>query len=90
MHGPIDKRLVAGVSKTELKPLIVGAEKYGRIGNRLYLGAHLVAWAKKTGAELLNLGFMTVDLFEATYKDALCRFPESNQPILISKGFKDF
>lgn len=71
------------------KPLIVGAEKYGRIGNRLYLGAHLVAWAKKTGAELLNLGFHDCeDLFEATYKDAICRFPEPNQPILISKGFK--
>jgi hypothetical protein len=27
------------------KPLIIGAEQYGRIGNRLYLGAHLVAWA---------------------------------------------
>ena len=71
------------------KPLIVGAEKYGRIGNRLYLGAHLVAWAKKTGAELHNLGFHDCeDLFEATYKDALCRFPESAEPILISKGFK--
>ena len=71
------------------KPLLVGAEKYGRIGNRLYLAAHLVSWAKKTSAELLNLGFHDCeDLFEATCRDALCRFPESAQPILMSRGFK--
>ena len=69
--------------------LLVGAEKYGRIGNRLYLGAHLVAWAKKTGSQLLFPGFHDCEhFFQATSKDALCRYPEPLNPLLLSEGFK--
>jgi hypothetical protein len=72
------------------RPLLVGAEKYGRIGNRLYLASHLVAWARKTSAELLNPGFHGCeDLFEATFRDALCRYPEPSDPVSMSRGFKD-
>ena len=66
------------------KPLIIGAEQYGRIGNRLYLGAHLVAWAQKKNAQLLHPGFHDYeDLFSATCVDALVRFPESKEPLRL-------
>jgi hypothetical protein len=66
------------------KPLIIGAEQYGRIGNRLYLGAHLVAWAQKKNALLLHPGFHDYeDLFAATCCDALVRFPERKEPLRL-------
>ena len=66
------------------KPLIIGAEQYGRIGNRLYLGAHLVAWAKKKNALLLHPGFHDYEnLFAATCYDALVRFPEPKAPLRL-------
>jgi len=71
------------------KPLLISAEKYGRIGNRLYLASHLVAWSRKVGVELLNLGVHDYeDLFEGTYQDGLCRYPEPAMPLPMSKGFK--
>lgn len=71
------------------KPLMIRVEKYGRLGNRLYMSAHLIAWAKQTGALLVNLGFYDYeDLFECTSRDSLCRYPESSFPIILSDGFK--
>ena len=64
------------------KPLLIGAEPYGRIGNRLYLGAHLIAWAQRCNAVLIHTGFHDFEHhFEGTYQDALIRFPEPSQPI---------
>ena len=82
-------QLLLAYQKRARKPILVGAEKYGRIGNRLYLGSHLVAWAKKTGAELLNPGFHGCEeWFEATCRDALCRYPEPTVPLPMPRGFK--
>jgi len=66
------------------KPLLIGAEPYGRIGNRLYLGAHLIAWAQRCNAVLLHTGFHDYEhLFEGTCRDALVRFPETSHPLRL-------
>ena len=73
------------------RPLLIGASQFGRIGNRLYLGAHLIAWAKKKDAILLNPGFHDYEnLFEGTYRDALVRFPEPSEPLRLQSGCKEF
>jgi hypothetical protein len=83
------QKLLSLYQKREGCTLLVGAEKYGRIGNRLYLGAHLVAWAKKTQSLLLYPGFHDCEhFFQATCKDALCRYPEPDVPLCLSSGFK--
>lgn len=82
-------RLLLVYQRKAGRPLLVGAEKYGRIGNRLYVGAHLVAWARKSGALLLYPGFHDCEQwFQATYQDALCRYPEPRGPLRLTNGFK--
>ena len=53
----IVKLWLLNLHKSYGKPLLIGAEPYGRIGNRLYLGAHLIAWAQRCNAVLIHTGF---------------------------------
>ncbi|TWT82869.1 hypothetical protein CA13_43320 [Planctomycetes bacterium CA13] len=57
--------------------MIVLTQKYGQLGNRLSLMAHLIAAAEEYGATLLCPAFLDyADLFPATAKDVWCRYPE--------------
>lgn len=56
--------------------MIVVASKPGQLGNRLYLFAHFIAWARESGVRVSNPSFDEyAGYFEATRHDALCRYP---------------
>lgn len=55
--------------------MIVIARKYGQLGNRLFLFAHLIAAARHYGVELRNPCFGDyAELFPSTRKDLWCRY----------------
>ena len=55
--------------------MIVIARKYGQLGNRLFLYAHLIAAARHYGIELRNPCFAEyADLFPSTRRDLWCRY----------------
>lgn len=57
--------------------MLVLARRYGQLGNRLFLYAHLIAAARHYGVELLNPCFAEyADLFPQTRNDLLCRYNE--------------
>jgi hypothetical protein len=56
--------------------MIVIAEKYGQLGNRLFLFAHFIACAIEHGIKLANPAFDEYAVFfESTERDLFCRFP---------------
>jgi hypothetical protein len=56
--------------------MIVIAEKYGQLGNRLFVFAHFVACALEHGVKVSNPAFEEyVEFFESTQRDLFCRFP---------------
>lgn len=57
--------------------MIVIARKYGQLGNRLFLFAHLIAAARHYGVELRNPCFGDyADLFPSTRHDRWCRYDQ--------------
>lgn len=55
--------------------MIVIARKYGQLGNRLFLFAHVIAAARHYGVELRNPCFAEyADLFPSTQTDLWCRY----------------
>ena len=87
LNRMLDHLVCAGLQAFQRKirkPILVGAEQYGRVGNRLYLGAHLIAWAHRRNALLLHPGVHDYeDLFEGTCRDALVRYPEPREPLCL-------
>lgn len=66
--------------------MIVVGHRFGQLGNRLILSAHLMAAAREYGVGLSNLAFAEyAHLFQGTASDLWCRFPcraiSSKQPI---------
>jgi hypothetical protein len=56
--------------------VVVVASKYGRLGNRLFVYANVVAAAEEHGFEVWNPSFDEyAPLFPATAGDPLCRYP---------------
>ena len=56
--------------------MIVLARKYGRLGNRLFNAAHVMAFAIEQKQVFANLSFGEyAEFFEGTHRDFLCRFP---------------
>lgn len=65
--------------------MIVIAEKYGQLGNRLFLFAHVVACALEHGLKVSNPAFDEyADFFESTRRDLFCRYPA--RPSLLKGG----
>ncbi|MCA9137455.1 MAG: alpha-1,2-fucosyltransferase [Planctomycetales bacterium] len=57
--------------------MIVIARRYGQLGNRLFLYAHLIAAARHYGVELRNPSFAEyAKLFPSTRRDLWCRYDE--------------
>jgi hypothetical protein len=62
--------------------MIVIAEKYGQLGNRLFLFAHFVAFALERGAGVADPAFDEyADFFPATRGDLFCRFPSKSSAL---------
>ncbi|MEM6365895.1 MAG: hypothetical protein AAF745_15815 [Planctomycetota bacterium] len=60
--------------------MIVIARKFGQLGNRLFLFAHLIAAARHYGVELRNPCFAEyADLFPSTRSDLWCRYEVHRQ-----------
>ena len=58
------------------RPAIVIARRYGQLGNRLFLYAHMVGAACEYNARVVNPCFVEyANLFESTKNDLWCRFP---------------
>ncbi len=56
--------------------MFVLTEKYGQLGNRLFLSAHLLAAAIEHGRQLVNLAIdEDAPAFEGTRHDLFCRYP---------------
>jgi hypothetical protein len=56
--------------------MIVIAEKYGQLGNRLFVFAHFVACALEHGLKVSNPAFDEyAEFFETTRRDLFCRHP---------------
>jgi hypothetical protein len=56
--------------------MIVIAEKYGQLGNRLFVFAHFVASALEHGLKVSNPAFDEyAEFFETTGRDLFCRYP---------------
>lgn len=56
--------------------MIVIAEKYGQLGNRLFVFAHFVASALERGLKVSNPAFDEyAEFFETTRRDLFCRYP---------------
>ncbi len=65
------------------KRLIVGL-RCGRLGNRLFLFANLIALAEEHGYRLINVTFHSyAHLFETTRRDIYCRYPIPNRRSLL-------
>lgn len=62
--------------------MVVIAQKYGQLGNRLFLFAHFAAAAIEHGFRVANPAFEEyARSFEATARDPLCRFPPRPSPL---------
>lgn len=56
--------------------MIVIAEKYGQLGNRLFVFAHFIAAAAEHGLKVSNPSFDEyAEFFESTRRDPFCRYP---------------
>ena len=63
--------------------MIVIARRYGQLGNRLFLYAHLIAAARHYGVQLANPAFAEyANLFPATATDLWCRYPVVSEPVV--------
>lgn len=68
--------------------MIIG-RKVGRLGNRLFLHAHLLAAAEEYGVELWNPAFAEyASLFPNTEKDLWCRYPVKAGLSVAPSGWK--
>lgn len=65
--------------------MIVIAEKYGQLGNRLFVFAHFIACAREHGLRVANPAFDEyAEFFESTRRDVFCRYPQ--RPSLLRGG----
>ncbi len=56
--------------------MIVIADKYGQLGNRLFLFAHFIGWGIENGTVVANPAFDEyAQYFEGTADDPWCRYP---------------
>lgn len=56
--------------------MIIIAQRFGQLGNRLLLFAHLIAFAQEHHLTVVNLAFEEyAPLFQATRGDLFCRYP---------------
>lgn len=56
--------------------MIIIGRKYGRLANRLYLFAYIIACARETGTTVVNPAFCEyAEFFRGTSRDRLCRYP---------------
>jgi hypothetical protein len=80
-----------GYSVLRGRPVICLTARHGQLGNRLFLGAHLIATAMQNRLEVLNLSFSDyAALLETSHQDAFCRFPHRRTPSLRRlDGFRD-
>ncbi len=61
--------------------MIVIARRYGQLGNRLWLYAHMIGAAAEYGVSVANPCFHEyADLFPSTRADLWCRYPEVSPP----------
>ncbi|GAA5509736.1 hypothetical protein [Novipirellula caenicola] len=61
--------------------MIVIARRYGQLGNRLWLYAHMIAAAAEYGVTVANPSFAEyADLFPSTRYDLWCRYPMVAKP----------
>ncbi len=73
---------MAGARAYNRAPMFVLADKYGQLGNRLVLSAHLLAAALEHGHGFANLALEAdASSFEAVRDDLLCRFPPMRSAI---------
>lgn len=57
--------------------MIIIGKKYGQLGNRLFLYAHLIAAAEEYGVKLMNPAFAEyAERFPRTRSDLWCHYPE--------------
>ena len=62
---------------------LVVTEKQGRLGNQLFLFAHLLAYARATGCTVINPSFWKYShFFVGTHSDPLCRIPQVREAML--------
>jgi hypothetical protein len=56
--------------------MIVIADKYGQLGNRLFVFAHFIGWGIEHGVKIANPSFDEyAQYFEGTVADPWCRYP---------------
>ena len=61
--------------------MIVIADKYGQLGNRLFVFAHFIGWAIEHGSVIANPAFDEyAQYFEGTADDPWCRYPAQPSP----------
>jgi hypothetical protein len=76
------------IAHKKVHQVIVISEKYGLLGNRLFVFAHFIASAAEHGFKVCNPSFEEyAEFFQATSKDLLCRYP-ARRSILTSKPFR--
>ncbi|EMI15734.1 hypothetical protein RMSM_07346 [Rhodopirellula maiorica SM1] len=67
--------------------MIVIARRYGQLGNRLWLYAHMIAAAAEYGVTVANPSFAEyAELFPSTRHDLWCRYPIVSQPTVDTRG----
>lgn len=65
------------------RTVLVVAEKYGRLGNRIYLASHIMAFAQRGGFVVLLPALEEyVHFFRDSDQDLFCRFPAGRTPFL--------
>lgn len=64
------------------RTVLVVAEKYGRLGNRIYLASHIMAFSHR-GRFLVLLPTLEeyADWFQGSNRDLFCRYPTGNMPV---------
>lgn len=81
----------ARLHESRKRNLLVVAEKYGRLGNRIVLFAHMIACARENNCKVLNPAFSDyAHYFESTCRDYTYRYPPGQKrwPAVFSAIFR--
>jgi hypothetical protein len=66
--------------------MVVIAEKFGQLGNRLFLFAHFIAWCIEYNVALANPAFDEyAKYFEGTSRDPWCRYPSKRSRLPLPR-----
>ena len=83
-------RIIGPCLNGQMRDMIINALRYGQLGNRLLVYAHLIAAAREYGVTLLNPAMCEyAHLFPAIADDVWCRYPPAGavlkRPSLLTR-----